>query len=114
MGRGLALTSQLNHGLALSDDGKTLYASSAEAVFAWTYDAPGGSVIGTTRTLMANMSNSDLVTRTLLMSKKQPGMLLVSRGSAEENAAQTEVVTNGLSQIRAFNLTNLTAETAPY
>ncbi|KAK4151580.1 L-sorbosone dehydrogenase [Chaetomidium leptoderma] len=104
----------LNHGLALSDDGKTLYASSAEAVFAWTYDAPGGSVIGTTRTLVANMSNSDLVTRTLLMSKKQPGMLLVSRGSAEENAAQTEVVTNGLSQIRAFNLTNLTAETAPY
>lgn len=63
---------------------------------------------------MANMSNSDLVTRTLLMSKKQPGTLIVSRGSAEEDAARTEILTNGLSQIRAFNLANLTDSSAPY
>ncbi|KAG7285741.1 hypothetical protein NEMBOFW57_008035 [Staphylotrichum longicolle] len=104
----------LNHGLALSDDGNTLYASSAEAVFAWTYDAKGASVSGQPRTLIANMSNSDLVTRTLLMSKKQNGTLLVSRGSAEQHSAQTEVVTSGLSQIRAFNLTNLTSNSKPY
>jgi glucose/arabinose dehydrogenase len=60
------------------------------------------------------MSNSDLVTRTLLMSKKQPGTLLVSRGSGENDAAQTEVVSNGLSQIRAFDLTNLTSSSPPY
>lgn len=109
-----SLTFQLNHGLALSEDGTTLYASSAEAVFAWTYDARGGQVTGEPRTLIANMSNSDLVTRTLLISKKQRGTLLVSRGSGENDAAQTEVVSNGLSQIRAFNLTNLTSSSAPY
>ncbi|KAK4119050.1 soluble quino protein glucose dehydrogenase [Parathielavia appendiculata] len=104
----------LNHGLALSNDGNTIYASSAEAVFAWAYDARGGRVTGQPQTIVANMSNSDLVTRTLLMSKKQPGTLLVSRGSGDNDAIQTEDVTNGLSQIRAFNLTNLTSSSSPY
>jgi glucose/arabinose dehydrogenase len=60
------------------------------------------------------MSNSDLVTRTLLISKAQDGMLLVSRGSSEDNSAQTEVLSNGFSQIRAFNLSSLTSASAPY
>jgi glucose/arabinose dehydrogenase len=108
------LTCQLNHGLALSHGGNILYASSAEAVFAWSYDAESGSVTGQPRTVIANMSNSDLVTRTLLTSEKAPGTLIVSRGSGEADTAQTEVVTNGLSQIRAFDLTNLTDDAAPY
>ena len=105
---------ELNHGLALSNDNNILYASSAEAVFAWAYDAKNAAVNGQPRTLIANMSNSDLVTRTLLMSQKQNGTLLVSRGSAEENTAQTQTMTSGLSQIRAFDLTKLTAFSAPY
>ena len=60
------------------------------------------------------MSNTDLVTRTLLISRKQNGTLLVSRGSSEAHSAQTEAVTSGLSQIRAFNLANLTSTSAPY
>lgn len=100
---------QLNHGLALSTDGKTLFASSAEAVFAWDYDAEGGRVVGEPRTVVANMSNSDLVTRTLLVSRKQEGMLVVSRGSAEDDAARSEDVSSGLSQVRAFDVSNLTA-----
>ncbi|KAL2139279.1 hypothetical protein VTI28DRAFT_5441 [Corynascus sepedonium] len=99
---------ELNHGIALSEDGDILFASSAEAVLAWAYDADSGRVQGEPRTLVANMSNNDLVTRTLLMSQKQPGTLIVSRGSAEDNAAQAANVDSGLSQIRAFNLTNLT------
>ncbi|KAK4108869.1 soluble quino protein glucose dehydrogenase [Canariomyces notabilis] len=105
---------ELNHGLALSKDGRTLYASSAEAVYAWTYDARGGSVSGERRTLVANMSNNDLITRTLLVSQKQDGVLLVSRGSAETDMAQTTVMSNGLSQIRAFNLSNLTDGSSVY
>ncbi|KAK4237813.1 L-sorbosone dehydrogenase [Achaetomium macrosporum] len=105
----------LNHGLAISNDGKTIYASSVEAVFAWDYDAEVGIVSGTPRTLIANMSNSDLVTRTLLMSKKHDGMLLVSRGGDEDDPAASEIVSNGFSQIRAFNLTNLTtADPSPH
>jgi glucose/arabinose dehydrogenase len=106
------LTSQLNHGLALSNDGRTIFASSVEAVFAWDYDAESGAVTGLPRRLIANLSNSDLVTRTLLVSKKAEGMLLVSRGGDEEDGAASEVVSNGFSQIRAFNLTNLASTTS--
>lgn len=56
------------------------------------------------------MSNNDLVTRTLLMSRKQPGTLLVSRGSADADMAETTVLSNGLSQIRAFDLSGLEEE----
>ncbi|KAL2255934.1 hypothetical protein VTK26DRAFT_2458 [Humicola hyalothermophila] len=106
--------STLNHGLTLSNDGTTLYASSAEAVFAWPYDARAGALtdLQRPRTVVANMSNSDLVTRTLVMSRREPGVLIVSRGSAEDDAAATEEVGSGLSQVRAFNLTNLTAAAA--
>lgn len=55
------------------------------------------------------MSNNDLVTRTLLLSRKEDGYLLVSRGSADGNEAQAEVLTNGLSQIRAFDISNMTS-----
>ncbi|KAJ4390336.1 hypothetical protein N0V85_007324 [Neurospora sp. IMI 360204] len=100
----------LNHGIALSKDGKTLYASSASAVYAWDYDSKAGTVSGK-REIVTNMSNNDLVTRTLLLSQKEDGYLLVSRGSADGNEAQAEVLNNGLSQIRAFDISNVTSST---
>jgi glucose/arabinose dehydrogenase len=103
----------LNHGIALSKDGKTLYASSASAVYAWDYDSKAGTVSGK-REIVTNMSNNDLVTRTLLLSQKEEGYLLVSRGSADGNEAQAEVLNNGLSQIRAFDISNLTSSTKAY
>ncbi|KAK1775377.1 soluble quino protein glucose dehydrogenase [Copromyces sp. CBS 386.78] len=103
----------LNHGIALSKDGKTLYASSASAVYAWDYDSKAGTASGK-REIVTNMSNNDLVTRTLLLSKKEDGYLLVSRGSADGNEAQAEVLNNGLSQIRAFDISNLTSSTKAY
>ena len=36
--------SSLNHGIALSPDGKTLFASSVAAVYSWTYDGTTGTV----------------------------------------------------------------------
>ncbi|KAK4185774.1 soluble quino protein glucose/sorbosone dehydrogenase [Podospora australis] len=103
----------LNHGLALSADGRTLYASSAEAVFSWPYDARGGAVTGSSRTLVTGMSNNDLVTRTLLLSQKSPGKLLVSRGSSEANRDRASLLSSGLSQIRVFDISNLTADDSP-
>ena len=102
----------MNHGLALSTDGKTLYASSVESVFAWDYDAQAGTV-GTSRVVIDNMSSNDLVTRTLLISEKQPGYIVVSRGGTDDDAAAT-ILSSGLSQIRAFNLANLTSVSKPY
>jgi glucose/arabinose dehydrogenase len=99
--------------MALSTDGKTLYASSTESVFAWDYDAKAGTVSSTPRVVINNMSNDDLVTRTLLISQKQPGFIVVSRGGTDDLNEAT-VLGSGLSQIRAFNLGNLTSISKPY
>lgn len=69
----------LNHGLALSEDGETLYASTMDEVYSWSYNAERGELDeGSRRTLVTNMSNSDHTTRTLLLHENT---LVVSRGS---------------------------------
>ncbi|TPX11786.1 uncharacterized protein E0L32_007523 [Thyridium curvatum] len=104
----------LNHGLALANDGKTLYASNVEAVFAWAYDPARGALLGDRRAVVANMSNNDLTTRTLLMSQAVPGQLVVSRGSAENYDVDALNKSSGLSQIRAFDLARLLDTHPPY
>jgi len=61
--------------------------------------------------LVANMSHpgGGHSTRTLLLSKKQPDLLLVSRGSASNLDLQAADETSGISQIRAFNISNATS-----
>ncbi|OCK80256.1 soluble quino protein glucose dehydrogenase [Lepidopterella palustris CBS 459.81] len=101
--------SDLNHGIELSIDGKTLYASSAEAVYAWDYDAGSSKNTSAPRQLIGGMSTSDHTTRTLLLSRWAPGMLMVSRGSTSNLDQQAEDITSGHSQIKAFNITNVAA-----
>lgn len=110
--RELNKTAQLNHGIALSNDGKTLYASSDVDVFAWAYDAASGTVSGEARTVVRNMGGTGHSTRTLLMSAQAPGMLLVAKGSGENVDERALDVSSGVSQIRAFNMTNLTGAAA--
>ncbi|KAK0103003.1 hypothetical protein ONS95_000813 [Cadophora gregata] len=107
-------STDLNHGLALSNDGKTLYASSSEAVFSWTYDAAAGTVGDTKTTLIIGMDNDDHTTRTLLMSQKEPGTLIVSRGSSSNLDFSAESLDSGHSQLKAFDLTALKSDSDPY
>jgi glucose/arabinose dehydrogenase len=74
--------SQLNHGLDLSDDGTTLYVSTVEYADRYTYDAATATVSNRTR-LVTGMSHATggHSTRTLLLSRKYPDLLLISRGS---------------------------------
>lgn len=104
----LVRDSSLTHGIELSPDGKTLYASSSDKVFSWDYDA-ATITASNQKTLIQNMTNSDHVTRTLLLSKKQPEILLVSRGSGENIDDLAAQQSSGISQIRAFNLSALEA-----
>ncbi|KAK4219826.1 hypothetical protein QBC37DRAFT_271623 [Rhypophila decipiens] len=97
---------ELNHGIDLSQDGKTLYASTESEVFSWTYD-PVAATASNPRTLINGMSTSGHSTRTLLLSKKQPDILLVSQGSAANIDPQATDMRTGISQIRSFNLTEL-------
>ena len=57
------------------------------------------------------MSTSGHTTRTLLLSKKQPDLLLVSQGSAGNIDPQALDESTGISQIRVFNLTALAGDT---
>ncbi|KAI9151918.1 L-sorbosone dehydrogenase [Paramyrothecium foliicola] len=105
---------KLNHGLQLSEDGNTVYASTADKVFSWSYDSRDKSVGDTNRTLVTNMTNPELVTRTLLLSRKEPGVLLVSRGSDSDDDPDALNLESGRSQIRSFNLTALARDADPY
>lgn len=102
----------MNHGIELSADGRTLYASSVDAVYAWDYDARQRRVTSEARTIIEGMENGGHSTRTLLMSRKVEGLLLVSRGSAGNIDRQAEDITSGHCQIKAFNVTNATS--TPY
>jgi glucose/arabinose dehydrogenase len=99
----------LNHGLELSEDGKTLYASSISAVYAWDYDASQGRNTSGPREIIGDFGSTEgHASRTLLLSRKEPGMLLVSRGSLDNIDYTTLNKSTGVSTIKAFNLTNLT------
>ncbi|KAJ4421351.1 hypothetical protein N0V85_000223 [Neurospora sp. IMI 360204] len=100
----------LNHGIELSVDGKTLYTSTSNSVYSWAYDADAVHVSDekSPKTLISNMTNvgGGHSTRTLLISRKQPGILLVSRGSGSniDNGATDH--SSGISQIRAFDISD--------
>ncbi|KAK0628841.1 hypothetical protein B0T17DRAFT_505462 [Bombardia bombarda] len=97
----------LNHGIELSSDGKTLYASSNVEVFRWAYD-PAAATATDQQTVIANMSSAGHITRTLLFSRKHPDILFVSQGSSANLDPKALDPSSGISQIRAFNMTSLT------
>ena len=109
----LVMNADLTHGITLSGDGKTLYASSAEAVFSWPYDAAKSTVSGNGSTIIAitNTSDGDHITRTLLFAKKQKTTLIVSRGSESNVDMASLDLTTGHCQIKSFAVQNDT--TAP-
>ncbi|KAI9795587.1 MAG: hypothetical protein M1835_005499 [Candelina submexicana] len=95
---------KLTHGITLSGDGKTLYASSAEAAFSWPYDAAKSTADGTGSEVIAitNTSSGDHITRTLLYSSKQENTLIVSRGSESNVDLNAVDLTTGHCQIKSF------------
>ncbi|KAK7699419.1 hypothetical protein SLS64_011715 [Diaporthe eres] len=99
----------LTHGIALNANGTTLYASSAEAVFAWAYNPSTGTVSGSPTTIISGMNNADHVSRTLTFSKKQPNQLIVSRGSNDNLDMGTKDIKSGRSMIKVFDLSALTS-----
>ncbi|OLN88319.1 L-sorbosone dehydrogenase 1 [Colletotrichum chlorophyti] len=104
----------ITHGIALSADGKTLYASTATDVFEYSYNAKAGTV-GKARSIINGMAQSGYhQTRTLLIPRSKPNVLLVSRGSAPNLDLETAEASSGRSQIRAFNLNKMRGAPVPY
>lgn len=100
-----AYQAQLNHGIALSEDGTTLYASSPQTVFAWPYDPVAATIdAASRREIITGMSDLGHETRTLLVSRVVPGWLLVSWGSQSNVDPAALEVSSGVSQVKAFNV----------
>ncbi|KAI0484119.1 L-sorbosone dehydrogenase [Xylariaceae sp. FL0804] len=95
----------LNHGIELSSDGLTLYASNPSSVYSWAYDSSARTA-SSQATVVSNMTTDDHTTRTLLLSQKVPGMLLVTRGSTSNIDLEAASLDSGHSQIKAFQLSN--------
>ncbi|KAL0576748.1 hypothetical protein V5O48_005238 [Marasmius crinis-equi] len=102
----------LNHGIDISEDGTTLYVSSKTNVYSYPYDAYAATV-GNRTELITIPDQEDHVTRTLTLSRKQPELLLVSRGSNANIDPGTTDINSGRSQIRIFNLTQLAGAALP-
>lgn len=100
----------LEHGIEIGPGkgrNQYLYASSMESVFRWEYDPTNAAVIGEPIVIAYNMSNSDHVTRTLLLQPGPGGVpkyIIVSRGSASNFDESSADVNAGPAQIRRFPL----------
>lgn len=81
-----------------------MYASSAEAAYAWPYDAQTRSVGQNSQVIVKGMTTDDHTTRTLLVSQKVNGTLLISRGSTSNVDTEAESLASGHSQIKLFDL----------
>lgn len=97
----------LNHGIVLSADGKTLYASSATQVYAWDYDAATSSVGNSSRIVVSGMDSKGHVTRTLAFPPKHPHLLIVSHGSNDNFDYEAGNIKVGRSCIKAFDVKKL-------
>ncbi|KAF2472298.1 soluble quino protein glucose dehydrogenase [Lindgomyces ingoldianus] len=95
----------LNHGIEITDDGKTLYVSSVETVFKYDYDSSSMTTKGQGKAIITGMTSNDLLTRTLLLSRKSKNKLVVSRGGNDNIDLSTVDINNGMSQIRIFDPT---------
>ncbi|KAF2790248.1 iron reductase domain protein [Melanomma pulvis-pyrius CBS 109.77] len=94
----------LNHGIAISKDGKTLYASSATTVFAWDYDSASQTVGATSRSIVTGMDSRGHVTRTITFPPKYPNLLIVSHGSNDNFDYESGDIKTARSCVKVFDV----------
>ncbi|KAJ3495403.1 hypothetical protein NMY22_g19943 [Coprinellus aureogranulatus] len=96
----------LNHGIDVHPDGKTIVASTPDIAFQFDYN-PDKLEAGSRRQLVTGMQGPGHNTRTLLIPRKNKDYLVVSVGSGsniDESAFQTS---SGRAQIRSFSTGSL-------
>jgi len=103
----LITSTALNHGIALSLDSKTIYASSPTSVWKWTYDPVSATVSGSNTVVVSGMYNAGHTTRTLAIPKNNGNLLVVSHGSNGNLDMPTQNVATQRAVVKVFNLANL-------
>ncbi|GAB1317801.1 Soluble quino protein glucose/sorbosone dehydrogenase [Madurella fahalii] len=94
---------QLNHGLALSPDGKTVYVSAAPTVWSYNYDATTMTATGQT-VAVRGMNPGGHTSRTLAIPPNNPNLLVVSLGSAGNIDAPTIMKETGRAIVKVFDM----------
>jgi glucose/arabinose dehydrogenase len=106
--------SSINHGIALTPDGKTLFVSSLTTVWSWSYDGTTGTV-SNKKVVIQNMRNGGFhLSRTLLVPKASPDTLLVQRGSDGNIDTPAGQIGTARSQIRAFSISAIQTAAVDY
>ena len=99
----------LNHGIEISEDGNTLYASNSDKLYSWDYSSDERRVTSNATTLVENMEGTDHTSRTLLLTKSAPGMIVINRGSFENIDIEARDIGSGHSQVKAFNISGVSS-----
>jgi len=93
----------LNHGLSLTPDGKTLYASSMAQAWSWTYD-PATMKASDQKVVIKGMNPGGHNTRTLAVVPQQPNLLLAQVGSNANWDYASESPSAGRSIVKVFDM----------
>jgi len=97
----------LNHGIILTPDSKTLYASSSTTVWKWTYDPVAATISGSSTVVVSGMYNGGHVTRTLSIPKNKPDLLVVSHGSNGNLDMPTQNIAAARAAVKVFNVSTV-------
>ncbi len=96
----------VNHGLAMSPDGKTIYASSVSTVWSWSYDVAAAKVSGQ-KVVIKGMSPGGHSTRTVAVVPQQPNLLLAQVGSNSNWDYASESPSAGRSIVKVFDMSKV-------
>ena len=87
------------HSVVLSENGKTLFASTPDYAYAFEYDAGSLSINGEPKTIVKGMANSPKsmsITRAMAVPKEFPHLLMVFRGEDNDTDYRSAEVSGGL------------------
>lgn len=94
---------QLNHGLALSPDGKTVYVSAAPTAWSYSYDAKTMTATNQ-QVVVRGMNPGGHNSRTLAVPPNNPNLLIVSLGSAGNIDEPAIMKETGRAIVKVFDL----------
>ncbi|KAI1503342.1 soluble quino protein glucose/sorbosone dehydrogenase [Biscogniauxia marginata] len=109
----LVQSAGLNHGLSLTPDGKTLYASSQTTAWSWAYDATARTVSGQ-KTVITGIGQGIHSTRTMVVSPKNPNIVIVSVGANSNWDTATISPDAGRACVKTFDMSQVPANGYSY
>lgn len=101
----------LSHGIALSKDGSTLYASTKNDVFSWPYDPDTRTAAAYVKTIITKMEGKESITRTLFV---HGDYIMVSVGPQDKLDTGATDINTGRSAVKFFSLSDTNVRTVPY